>query len=82
MKTGNRSVHVTRREFYGSLCVLWVYIMGIVNYLMDPHGRLVLFLLFYGSFAVSIVYLVMALRSPATGEAAERPGDPPDGVRR
>jgi len=65
MDSPDRSALVTRREFYSAIGLVWLYIMLAFGQVVTSW-RPGIVVLFVGAFVMSMVYLVLSIRSRAT----------------
>jgi hypothetical protein len=63
MAEGERPVYVTRREFYGALVMVWLYIQLAFGDLLRIEWRWPTGLIWLASFAVMVLYLVQSIRA-------------------
>jgi hypothetical protein len=73
MLSSNKSVNVTRKEFYGALTVVWLYIMLVVGDLMRLESRWSTGILWCASILTFLLYSLATFRAGGAGAAAERP---------
>jgi ribosomal protein L7/L12 len=72
MANGDKSINVSRREFYGALVIVWLYIMLVLGDLMRIEERWSTGLLCAASLFMVIAYSVVGIRAmPSRGTAAK-----------
>ena len=62
MANGYKPIQVTRREFYGALVVVWLYIMIVIGDLLRLEWRWTTGILWLASFFMVIAYSVQSFR--------------------
>ena len=73
----DRSAHVTRREFYSAMLVVWLYIMLVIGDLLRFESRWTMQILFFASLLTMFFYALMILRLNRTSGLDRRKGVPP-----
>jgi cytochrome c-type biogenesis protein CcmH/NrfF len=63
MKNGDKSIYVTRAEFYGAMIIIWTYLMIVFSNLLEPITRRASWLLWGASFVMMVGYIVLAVRA-------------------
>jgi hypothetical protein len=77
MIDGDKAAHVTRREFYPALCVVWLYIALVIGDLLRVEWRWTTQILFFLSIFMVFAYALTTFRLSRTGGAAARKELPP-----
>jgi hypothetical protein len=72
----DRRVYVTRREFYGALTIVWVYIMFVLGDLFRREERLTTGMLWAASFLMVLLYTVFNLRAIFGASSRSQPPAP------
>lgn len=77
MADGDKSARVTRREFYGALVVIWMYIWLVIGDLLRIEWRWSTAILWLASLFLFVVYSVVSLRAGRGAGPAGQLGSPP-----
>jgi hypothetical protein len=77
MTDGNRFAHVTRREFYGALVVVWLYIMLVIGDLLRIEWRWTTAILWFASIGMVFAYSASAFLGRAMRGADGSKASPP-----
>ena len=72
MANGDKSLNVSRREFYGALGMVWLFIAIILGDLARTEERWTMTILSLSSLGMAICYIVESRRAmPSRGTAAK-----------
>jgi hypothetical protein len=77
MAETHKPAQVTRREFYGALALVWVYITLLMTDRLGTEWRWSTGILLLASSLMMCSYLVMSLRADRTGAVDGKTGLPP-----
>jgi len=66
MANGDKSIYVTRREFYGALVIVWLYIMLVIGDQIRLEWRWTMGILMLASCLMMISFAVLAFRASQT----------------
>lgn len=83
MLSEERSLHVTRREFYGALVTIWLYIMLVLGDLLQINERWTTGLLWAAALFMTVTYAWLSIRTnranPRDDKVTEREPAPDRG---
>ena len=77
MADGDKSMFVTRREFYAALVVVWLYIMIVIGDLQRIEWRWTMAIMWGVSILMMVSYSVISFRSGRPSGAVVNTGSPP-----
>jgi hypothetical protein len=81
MLSEEKSLHVTRREFYAALVTIWLYIMLVLGDLFRLSERWITGFLWAAAFFMTIAYAWLSIRSgrdSQRNDKSDEPGSAPD----